>query len=306
VGGVAARLGIAIALLLACAAHAEAPQVVRPSERPFLYRIEGTPPSFLYGTIHVPDDRVLALPTAVRLALKRADVLMTELELNEQTQRVLQEGLTLPAGQRLADVIPAELHARIARYLAQRQLDIADFERLELVPLAAQLEVLDYLHARRPALDQYLMELAARENKPLVALETAQEQIAALDALSPAEQVEVVGEELERLEALAPGEPGPVEKMVRAYVAGDEKALWAESMAYVDPANPIHRKFIDALFTQRNARLAERIAAHLAAQPPRVYFAAIGALHLFGPDGVIARLEKRGRTLVRLEGNATP
>jgi uncharacterized protein YbaP (TraB family) len=94
--------------------------------------------------------------------------------------------------------------------------------------------------------------------------------------------------------------------MVRAYVAGDEKVLWAESMAYVDPSNPTHKKFMDALFTRRNARFAERIEERLAAEPARSYFVAIGALHLFGPDGVIARLEKRGRTLVRLEGNAAP
>jgi uncharacterized protein YbaP (TraB family) len=304
-GGATARLGIAFALLLGMLG-AGAPGIVRPTEHPFLYRIEGTPPSFLYGTIHVPDDRVLAQPRSVRLALQRSDVLVTELRFDAETQRVLVSGLSLPEGRALADAAPAPLVARIERYLNGKGLPLAPFQHFKLVALGAQLEMLDYLSARRPALDQQLMQQAKQAGKALDALERPEEQIAALDALTPAEQVQVVDEELARLEKLAPGEPGPVEKMVVAYVAGDEKALWAESMAYVDPADPVDAKFIDALFTQRNARLAERIDQRLSAQPPRAYFVAIGALHLFGPEGVIARLEKRGRTFVRLDGNATP
>lgn len=303
--GAAARLGIALALLLV--PHASGAQhIVRPTERPFLYRIEGKPPSFLYGTIHVPDDRVLALPRSVRLALQRADVLATELKADSETQRVLLAGLTLPEGQTLADVAPAPLLARIERYVTAKGLPFERIQHFKLVPIGAQLEMLDYLAAKQPPLDHHLMQLAVQAGKQLDALERPEEQIAALDALTPAEQIQVVDEELARLEKLAPGEPGPVEKMVVAYTAGDEKALWAESMAYVDPSDPVDAKFIDALFTRRNARLAERIDERLSAQPPRAYLAAIGALHLFGPDGVIARLEKRGRTLVRLDGNATP
>jgi len=283
-----------------------APQVVRPTERPFLYRIEGKPPSFLYGTIHVPDDRVLALPTSVRLALKRADVLATELELDLKTQEVLHAGLALPAGQTLADVVPPALYRRLEHYLASRGVALANFDRLKLVPLGAVLEMAGYRGGNRAALDEMLIADAKSAGKQVEGLERAEDQLAALDALTPAEQLKVLDEELAELEKLAPGEPGPIEKMVLAYVAGDEKALWAESMAYVDPGDPVDAKFVDALFTQRNARFAQGIEQRLSAQPPRAYFVAIGALHLFGPDGVIARLEKRGRALVRLDGNATP
>jgi hypothetical protein len=306
--GIAARIRLCLALLLGALAPGSVPaqQAVQPTQRPFLYRIEGSPPSFLYGTIHVPDDRVLALPRAVRLALKRADVLATELRNDAETQRVLVAGLTLPQGQTLADAAGPVLHGRLERYLASRGLSLAPFERLKLLPLGAQLEVLDYLSAKRPPLDHHLIQLAVQSGKELDALERPEEQIAALDVLTTTEQIDVIGEELSRLEQQATGAPSPVEKMVRAYAAGDEKELWAESMAYIDPDDPAHARFLDAVFTRRNARLAERIEQRIGAQPPRSYFVALGALHLFGPDGVIARLEKRGRVLVRLDGNATP
>ena len=293
----ALRLGIALVLLFAVSA-ATPPQTVRPTDRPFLYRIEGKPASFLYGTIHVPDDRVLAL--------RRADVLATELEFDLKTQEALRAGLTLPGNQTLSDVVPPELYKRLERYFTSRGAPLASFQRLKLVPLGAVLEMAGYRGGNRVALDEMLIADARRAGKPVEGLERAEEQLAALDALTPAEQLKVLDEELAELEKLAPGEPGPIEKMVRAYVAGDEKALWAESMAYVDPGDPVDAKFVDALFTQRNVRFAERIDQRLSAQPARAYFVAIGALHLFGPDGVIARLEKRGRTLVRLDGSATP
>jgi hypothetical protein len=305
--GTAARLGFALVWLFALGARADAePKIVRPTERPFLYRIEGSPPSFLYGTIHVPDDRVLALPRSVRIALRNSDTLLVELQLDEHAKQVLQTGLSLPAGQTLDGVLPVELRARLERYLASKGLPFEAFKRLKLIALAAQIEVLDYLGSKRAALDLQLMQQATQQHKPILALEQPEEQIAALDSITFEEQVAVFDEELERLEKQAPDEPTPVEKMVRAYVAGDEKVLWAESMAYVDLSNPTHVKFMDALFARRNARFAERIEARLEAEPARSYFVAVGALHLFGPDGVIARLEKRGHTLVRLEGNAAP
>jgi hypothetical protein len=306
--GAAARIGIGIALLLAAlpprALPAEA--VVRPTQRPFLYRIEGTPASFLYGTIHLPDDRVLALPRAVRLALQRADVLVTELDLDAKTQAALVAGLSLPAGHSVSSLLPAELRARLERFLASRGLGLQPFERFKLLALGAQLEALDYLDARRPPLDPYLMELAAGQRKAREALETPEEQIAAFDALSLGEQIAVLDEGLAALEKRPAGEPSPAEKLVRAYVAGDEQALWAESMTQFDADDPAHRKFFDVVIARRNTVLAQRIDALLERRPARAYFVAIGALHLFTPDGVIALLEKRGRTLQRLDGNDSP
>src|SRR5262245_19889095 len=38
------------------------PAQVRATDKPFLWRIDGPVPSYLYGTVHVPDPRVLELP----------------------------------------------------------------------------------------------------------------------------------------------------------------------------------------------------------------------------------------------------
>src|ERR1051325_3410775 len=62
---------------------------VRATEKPFLWRIEGPVPSYLYGTVHVPDPRVLELPEVVRRALNASDVFNAEIPLDAATQGAL-------------------------------------------------------------------------------------------------------------------------------------------------------------------------------------------------------------------------
>ena len=61
-------------------------QDVKPTEKPWLWIVEGEKPSFLYGTIHVPDDRVLALPEVVEEAIGLSDGLLCELKMDPQSQ----------------------------------------------------------------------------------------------------------------------------------------------------------------------------------------------------------------------------
>ncbi len=59
------RFALPLALLCLVAAPAQA-QGIKPTEKPFLWKIEGEVDSYLYGTIHVPDKRVTTLPKVVR------------------------------------------------------------------------------------------------------------------------------------------------------------------------------------------------------------------------------------------------
>ena len=54
---------------------------------PFLWMIDLDPPSFLLGTIHLPDERVLDLPPVVREAFDASEVVYTEITLDTATQQ---------------------------------------------------------------------------------------------------------------------------------------------------------------------------------------------------------------------------
>ena len=57
---------------------------------------------------------------------------------------------------------------------------------------------------------------------------------------------------------------------------------------------------MNALFTQRNRRMAARIHGKRLIAPQKSYFFAVGAGQLPGPDGVLKLLEKLGYKLTRV------
>ncbi|HME98495.1 MAG TPA: TraB/GumN family protein, partial [Terriglobia bacterium] len=92
---------------------------IRATEKPFLWRIEGPVPSYLYGTVHVPDARVLELPEVVRRALSAADVFNAEIPLDGATQLSMMSKIMLPPGQDLRSVVGEDVFARVTRVVGK-------------------------------------------------------------------------------------------------------------------------------------------------------------------------------------------
>ena len=81
---------------------------VQATDKPFLWRIEGPTPSYLFGTIHVPDARVLAIPDVVRRAFDASDVFNGELPLDDATRQSADALFRLPQGQTLRTLLGDE------------------------------------------------------------------------------------------------------------------------------------------------------------------------------------------------------
>src|SRR5215831_20037464 len=96
-----------------------APAQVRATEKPFLWRIDGAVPSYLYGTVHVPDPRVLELPEVVRRALNASDVFNGEIPLDANTQAAMLGKVMLPPGQSLRSIVGEDVFARLVRVVAK-------------------------------------------------------------------------------------------------------------------------------------------------------------------------------------------
>jgi len=275
---------------------------VQPTARPLLWEIEGTRPSYLYGTIHLPDERVLALPPVVERALEAADAYYGELLLNRAAEDAVAARMDLPEGQTLHDVLPSDLYNRTDRYLQARGLRLAPLDRKQIWVIATSLVAIDYvwdLLLRKP-LDLKLRDLAVWHGKALGGLETVDEQVTVFESLTPEEQVHVLELTLGRLEEAERSGTNPAREMVTVYLEGDEQGVLQVLLADFDPEDEVSRKLFDQLVTQRNARMTDRIARGLRRQPTVSFFFAVGAAHLVGEDGLIAQLTARGFKLRRL------
>ncbi len=285
---------------------------IRPTEKPFLWRIEGTVPSYLYGTVHVPDQRVLELPDVVRRAFEASDVFNAEIPL-DATQAGMMNKVMLPPGQDLRKVAGEEIFGRLVKAISkvlggQLPPGAGELVAATLLPMKpwvamSQVELLEYLPdvmAGRQPLDAMLYNLATKGGKEVGALETVDEQIAVFEGFTQEEQVKMLASTLDELEKPRPGGISSTRELVDRYLAGDLAKL-AEELNEQGPDDAaLKTKMLTRVVDDRNSTMANRMAALLARKPAKSYFFAVGALHYAGDTGIISQLTKKGYKVTRL------
>ncbi len=312
IGRAVRRLAVWLAcLLLVSAAQAQKEPTSAPAAplqapaRPLLWMVDRPTPAFVFGTIHLPDERVLRFGQEVRVALDAADELYTEAPLDLNAIMSASKGMMLPEGESLADVLPKAVYERLERRLQSRGHMIEGFSRMSIWVVATQLEMLDYLKfaATRQPLDLQLYSEAASQGKTVGGLETFDEQLAIFTGLSQEQQVELLTLTLDDLDEAEREGRDPTQTLIEFYLRGDEKALAAYMNEHFDPTRPLERELYERVLLKRNRVMTERIDAKLKAGPDQCLFFAIGAAHLPEDDGVLHGLQKAGYQLRRVESS---
>lgn len=271
------------------AAAAAAPQ--RGLARPFLWKIEGPHPSWLFGTIHSADPAVATLPPSVTAALDASRSFHPEVELSADLAPALAAKLFTADTPPLSTRLPRALWSRVQR--AGTALGLPDLLLERLSPGLATLMFSAPTDTDVDAtVDGQLHSRAAARHVTVAPLETLDEQLAIFEKLPEAQAIAALTEALDEADSGRPNE----KKLLRAYASGDERAL----VAAIDgefSASPAARALAEPLLYRRNRLMAERLAPHLAAGGA---FVAIGAAHLTGPKSVIELLRARGLTITRV------
>ncbi|HEY0721255.1 MAG TPA: TraB/GumN family protein [Gammaproteobacteria bacterium] len=275
-------------LLLSLALAAQA-QTAEP--RGLLWEITapGMATSYLFGTIHSEDERVLALPSQVATALRASPTFVMELVPDSAAAEQMGRRMVLPDGQRLASLLEPELYTQLLHTVAEYGLPAESAERLK--PWA--LVMIFTMPKPRSGLflDQLLHDMAVRQGKVVVGIESADEQIEALDGLSMAMQIELLRHTLEQYQEL----PALTEALIDAWLERDLDTLQRlgdRSNATLPAA--LEQALQTRLVDERNTRMAQRLVPLL---KQGGVFVAVGALHLPGEQGLIALLRERGFTL---------
>lgn len=283
---------------------AQEPTPVTPTERPLLFRIESDPPSFLFGTIHLPDERVTTLHPAVDRALDAVDAFYAELPLDRALGPTTLRQLTLPGRETLDDALPDELYARVEAAFAEVGLPFAMMRRLKIWTVAVQLQLLDHMQtlAAGKALDQVLYDRAQDDLLEVGGLEEVGEQVEVFDGLERSQQIEMLRQALAERDAARREKRDPLEELIQLYLEGDVEALAQHGANGV--SGDLGEELTDRLLHVRNRRMAERIDAHLGERAAVPAFFAVGAAHLGGPTGILVQLRARGHRITRLPENA--
>lgn len=87
------------------------------------------PPSYFFGTIHVPYTRVWDyIPTSSKNAFRSSDYVYFELDLTDgRTASALANCQLLPDGQSLSDILPRSLYRRLNRHMDYIRRKVSDW-----------------------------------------------------------------------------------------------------------------------------------------------------------------------------------
>ena len=273
------------------------------AENPFLWRIEGTRPSYLFGTIHFPDPRVTNLPDSVETAFRNSQVVYTEIPLDMEAVVAQVSKLMLPGNQTLLEIVPPELISRTERYMQSINpaLTIEPFTRFKVWALALSLSSIEQRvnNPGKPALDAQLYQRAQRQGKKVAGLETLEEQIAIFDGLNQKEQIRMLGDTLDFIDAAKEKGVNIPEQFITWYTKGDIDAFGNLMMQYVKK-DKFYDTFLEKILYKRNQLMAERIAKIIQTNPDRSHFFAIGAGHFWGKTAIQNYLTKQGFEVTRM------
>lgn len=272
-------------------------------EQPLLWRIELPTPSFLYGTIHVPDERVTTLPPVVTAAIGECGALFTEIPMELDKMMGAAKSAMLPKGTSLKDQIGDELYGRTKTYVESRGAKMAMFDRVKPWVATTQLMIVDMLPkmATMQPLDMKLYADAKKAGKTVGGLETVESQMAVFEDLSIDEQRSMLAATLDELEKEAAEGKSPTEELLQLYLRGDEQALDKKVNEYPLGDEKLSDKLKDRLLANRNGGMVDRIVAELQSHRDRGTFFAVGAAHYGGDLGIVKLLRDRGYRVTRIE-----
>jgi len=264
-------------------------------DKGLLWRVErsGLAPSYVFGTIHVTDERVLDLPEPVTSAFAESDTAVFELLITPDVQTALARRMLFSDGTRLSSLLGTELFDATSEIARQYGLIPTVLEMVKpwaLVALFASPPEETVKQSRGdPVLDAWLQDEARRQDKTLLALEEPNEQIDALEGMAIDEQIALLRATVDNKEDV----DDAFDQTLQFYLDRDLAGL--ESLMEPDPTIELDLDVLEAfnqrLILERNDLMAERL---LPIMQQGGVFVAVGALHLPGPNGLLQQLSDAG------------
>jgi uncharacterized protein YbaP (TraB family) len=253
----------------------------------------GVMPSYLFGTIHSEDERVLKIPRVVKKHLHYADSFALEVIIDDAATQLFTQAMFLPEPQTLQSLLAPEEFATLLEAAKTYHIPKEKLNRLKPWAMMAVLNIPP--QTTGVFLDKALLEDARAQNKQIYGLETIQEQIDVFEAFSIKEQVTLLRETLSNLEDL----PDLFEKLHTLYLKRDLEGMAKLSDEHTQESenSELLERLNDRLLTKRNLRMLERMLPRLEAGNT---FVAVGALHLVGSQGLLKLLEAKGYRVTAL------
>lgn len=262
----------------------------------------GVAPSYLFGTIHITDPRVTAMPAKAKAALDAAKTVALEFVGGEDAAaksvmesagdlliytdgRTLNAQLTPDEFERVKKLVekyglPGDAATLIRPWFVTMLLSVSECEKKKIASGAL-------------ALDGRIEMDAKARGAELAGLETPASQLAAITSVPEDQQIQMLKAGL----AYADRTNDTLETLIQMYLHRDIGAAMPFNIALAAKAGipaSAFDDFVRILLTERNAKMREGAVPLIEKGGA---FIAVGAMHLVGPNGLVKLLRDQGYTV---------
>lgn len=277
-------------------------QTNAPFNGALLWKVSGNgleKPSYVFGTFHLFSDSFVDSIPGLRNAVAETSQIVGEIDMQDMAaaQMKVMQAAMLPEEEGYKKLLSEEEYKQLDEGL--RGLMGAGLDQMGMMKpgmLSTSLAMVLYMKLNPEfnpvafeGIDAYLQRTAQEAEKPIVSLETIEEQITILfDGQPQRFQMESLMCAIEHWDASLES----MTEMIEDYRAGNLNKMYNDSFHNAeDPCLPFSQASKNDMLKKRNDKWIEKLPQIMAANPSLV---AVGALHLAGEEGILYQLDKLG------------
>lgn len=257
-----------------------------------LWRISspGVKDSYLFGTIHVSDKRILNVPQQVSQALDHSSIFVMEAVPDLEQAATFSSMMFFQDGKHLDQLVTKPVFSKTVDILQSYMIPEQVVEIMK--PWAAYV-TMNYPPQNGTVLDLELMNRASMKGTEIKGLETMVEQGEIFNKMPVDTQVRLLTDTVCHYDVVK----SDFEEMEKLYLNRDTGGLYNYSNRFSTSDEAVYRDLIKKVLTRRNHKMVKRMQEVLKKGNA---FIAIGALHLPTEDGVLSLLNRRGYVVSKI------
>ncbi len=269
-------------------------QVTDKEDYALLWEISGNglkAPSYLFGTMHVRDERAFDLPDSLYSLLEGCEAFAMEVHPDSLLKNIFAEYSREDTSFWVQKLLSEkELRALDARLQEQLQVSLLEVKNKDIRRMNDLIGIdIDLQNDRKVFLDAHLYYMARKLGKSVLGLEKTSDQLDFLRFNDAAYQKKILMSKVNQEANFVADNDRYFKELISLYLAGDIEKIH-DLYTSEERTDTVGQ----AIMITRNYQMLESIDNGIQAQSS---FIAVGALHLPGEEGLISLLRKEGYEL---------
>lgn len=246
--------------------------------------------NYLFGTIHSQDKRVNGVPAAVRLALSHSTHLFMEAIPSKESGAIFFDAIYRKDKSTIQEQISAPMYSALSFFSKDYGIDMQRLDKIK--PWAAFSIIGRPKPVHGATLEMNLIQIAQSRGMRVNELESVHEMIEAMDGMPIEDQVTILEDTLCNYKNILED----AGKLVEHYMHRNLQGIYdLNNQAHKDEA--LFERFMERIVHKRNRKFMQILAP---AFNEGKQFAAIGASHLIGKEGMLDKFIELGYTIKKI------